>query len=110
MTNEEDTKQISKDDYITGWEAVRDILGDFLIVFLGTWIMARGMLSLIATFHEMDGPPVIWLILQIATAIGIISLGVDRWRAHSKASTRHLPEKPKRKRWYDDDYDEDDED
>ncbi len=107
MTTEEDTKQSSEADYITGWEAVRDILGDFLVVFLGTWMMARGMLSLIATFHEMAGPPVYLLILQIATSIGIISLGVDRWRAHSKASARNLPDQPRRKRWYEDDYDED---
>lgn len=103
MLTQEEKLQSTYSVQESGWEAIREIIGDFLIIVLGTWLMARGMLSLIAVFHESGGPPVLWLVLQLMTSIGIISLGVDRWREHSKASYLRLPDRPHKKRWYEDD-------
>jgi len=108
MTNEEETLNNPDTVQESGWDAIRDIIGDFLIIFVGTWLGGRGMVSLIAVFGAPDKPPVLWLILQIITAIGIISLGVDRWRAHSRASAQRLPNRPRRKRWYEDDEEDED--
>ncbi len=106
MTSAAESEQSPEPVQSAGWGAIREIMGDFLIVFFGTWLLARGLLSLIATFSTMEGPPVLFMIFQLGTAIGMVSLGVDRWHAHSKAGTANIPQQPRRRRWYDDDEEE----
>ncbi len=69
----------------SGWAVVREILGDFLIVFFGTWLLGRAVLSWIDSSTMVGGSTVLWPVLQTVMSLGIIALGIDSWRRHSQA-------------------------
>jgi hypothetical protein len=71
-----------------GREEVKEILADFLLVFFGTWLLARSTLDWLnglSMLDELSWLMVAWMVIEAMMSFAIMALGVDRWRAHSRA-------------------------
>ena len=86
----------------TGWAEVKEILADFLLVFFGTWLFGRAMLDWLngmTGFAQLTILMVSWMVLETGMAIGIIALGVDRWRTHSREKSSGPANRPRREEY-----------
>lgn len=68
-----------------GWEKVKEAIGDGLLISLGLWVLGHLVLFWIGGWIVIGEPSKPILALETAGALGIIALGIDRWRSHSKA-------------------------
>lgn len=68
-----------------GWAEVKETLADFLLIFFGIWLLGHLVLFWIGGWIVLGEPSKPWLALETVMALGIIALGIDRWRSHSRA-------------------------
>ncbi len=72
-----------------GWPAIKQILADFLLVFFGSWLLARATADWIKSgraFDEVSGLMIAWMVIETILALLIVALGIDMWRRHSRES------------------------
>ena len=72
-----------------GWPVIKQIFADFLLVFFGSWLLARATADWIisaSALDEVSGLVMAWMVIETLIAIVIVVLGIDLWRTHSRES------------------------
>ena len=67
------------------WAKVKEAIGDGLLILGGLWFLGHLVLFWIGGWIVIGEPSKPILMLETAGALGVIGLGIDRWRSHSKA-------------------------
>jgi uncharacterized membrane protein SirB2 len=66
------------------WGKAKEYLADGLVIFFGVWLLFHLVLFRIGGWIIIGEPSKPILAVETAIALGIIALGIDRWRSHSK--------------------------
>jgi hypothetical protein len=97
--SEMQTEQAAGTRVPRGWPVIKQIFADFLLVFFGSWLLARATADWIRSanaFDEVSGLALAWMVIETLMAVVIVALGVDLWRTHSResrvAEEKHAPE------------------
>ena len=69
----------------TGWEDVKEMLGNFLLILFGTWLLGRLVAFGLDGWVSTGTPTTPWLALQVIMSLSMIALGLDRWRSHFRS-------------------------
>lgn len=69
----------------TGWEDVKEMLGNFLLILFGTWLLGRLVAFGLDGWVATGIPTTPWLALQVIMSLSMIALGLDRWRSHFRS-------------------------
>ena len=67
------------------WSEIKEIFADVLLVIFGVWVLGHLILFLIGGWLVIGEPSKPILVVETMMALGIIALGIDRWRAHRRA-------------------------
>ncbi len=67
------------------WGKLKESIADGLLIFFGLWFLGHLVLFWLGGWIVIGEPSKPILALETAGALGIIALGIDRWRSHSKA-------------------------
>jgi uncharacterized membrane protein SirB2 len=66
------------------WDKAKEHLADGLVILFGMWLLFHLVLFWIGGWIIIGEPSKPILTVETAIALGIIALGIDRWRSHSK--------------------------
>ena len=66
------------------WTKAKELFGDFLIVFLGVWLLAHLVLFWLHGWIFVGENSTLVLTLETILALGILALGIDRLLTHLK--------------------------
>jgi hypothetical protein len=66
------------------WTRAKELFGDFLIVFLGVWLLAHLVLFWLHGWIFVGENSKLVLTLETILALGIVVLGIDRILTHLK--------------------------
>lgn len=64
------------------WTRAKELFGDFLIVFLGVWLLAHLVLFWLHGWIFIGENSKLVLTLETILAVGILALGIDRFLTH----------------------------
>ena len=66
------------------WPEVKEIVADVLLVIFGVWVLGHLIMFWIGGWIIIGEPSKPILVVETLMALGIIVLGIDRWRAHRR--------------------------
>ena len=78
-------EQRHKPNRKAGWADVKEMLGNFLLILFGTWLLGRLVAFWLDGWVATGEPTTAWLVLQSVMSFSMIALGIDRWRTHSRS-------------------------
>ena len=70
------------------WSEVKEIMADLLLVIFGLWLLGHFIMFWIGGWLVIGEPSKPILVVETIMALGIIVLGIDRWRAHRRAKRK----------------------
>lgn len=68
-----------------GWETLKESLSHHLLLVFGILFLGHLIAFWFTDWIVVGEPSKLWLILEILVALGVIALGVERLRKHSKS-------------------------
>lgn len=67
------------------WSEIKEMVADVLLVIFGVWVLGHLIMFWIGGWLVIGEPSKPILAVETIMALGIIALGIDRWRAHRRA-------------------------
>ena len=67
------------------WSEIKEVVADVLLVIFGVWVLGHLVLFWIGGWLVIGEPSKPILVVETLMALGIIALGIDRWRVHRRA-------------------------